>query len=105
MKKNDLFIHIVLFYVLAAACFFVYAKNTTYNDQLILLNKELMISLILWFGSGAAFTVLCSIPLGRLPKANNSKTDCAIIEILLVLCTLFGIQILATQETFLKGKF
>lgn len=105
MKKNDLFIHIVLFYVLAAACFFVYAKNTTYNDQLILLNKELMISLILWFGSGAAFSVLCSIPLGRLPKANNSKTDCAIIEILLVLCTLFGIQILATQETFLKGKF
>ncbi|MCR5786832.1 MAG: hypothetical protein K6G28_03955 [Acholeplasmatales bacterium] len=105
MKKNSLFIHIILFYVLAFICFFVYAKTNTYNDILIIENKELLKNLIIWFGSGCLFSLICAIPLGRLPKQSNSKTDCAVIEILLMLCAIFGIQILATTDIFVSGKF
>ena len=91
-KANLLFINVLLFVTFSVIGFLIYSKHNQFEGEDILNNISYIKSMSLYLGVPFGITLLSSIPLGRLPKKENTKVDCAVICVLIgVLCIVCSI--------------
>lgn len=91
-KANLLFINVLLFITFSVIGFLIYSKHNQFEGEDILNNISYIKSMSLYLGVPFGITLLSSIPLGRLPKKENTKVDCAVICVLIgVLCIVCSI--------------
>jgi hypothetical protein len=104
-KANLLFINVLLFVTFSVIGFLIYSKHNQFEGEDIFNNISYIKSMSLYLGVPFGITLLSAIPLGRLPKKENTKVDCAVICVLIgVLCIVCSI-ILNSQAQNLGAFF
>ena len=103
MKRNLLFINVLLFFTCAFVAFLVYAANNYIDDLPLLYILDILLDNGKIFVYQALIILVLAIPLGRLPKKPNSKVDCVMIECLLFIISTAAVVILKnSDETFIN---
>ena len=104
-KINLLFVNVLLFVILTVIGFLIYANFNQYDEVAIFDNMTYLKSMATYLGIPFLLTLLTAIPLGRLPKKENTKVDCAVICVLLSIVFIVISIILNSQAENLGNIF